>query len=89
MGSDCAPIDAQMHRVLALSFSGVLFGDSWIGEVHGHVVWEGLGVWGAPHAGVPEIVTPHTPHPSQTTAHELSDGGSIRIGTKFNTPFIK
>jgi hypothetical protein len=41
MGSDCAPIDAQMHRVLALSFSGVLFGDSWIGEVHGHVVWEG------------------------------------------------
>ena len=55
MGSDCAPIDAQMHRVLALSFSGVLFGDSWIGEVH----------------------------------NELSDGGSIRISTKFNTPFIK
>ena len=31
MGSDCAPIDAQMHRVLALSFSGVLLVDSWMG----------------------------------------------------------
>jgi hypothetical protein len=31
MGSDCAPIDAQMHRVLALSFYGVLLGDSWMG----------------------------------------------------------
>ena len=26
MGSDCAPIDTQMHRVLALSFLGVLKG---------------------------------------------------------------
>ncbi|MEY3062734.1 MAG: hypothetical protein RI994_1986 [Pseudomonadota bacterium] len=41
MGSDCAPIDTQMHRVLALSFYGVLFGDSWMGEVHGRVVWDG------------------------------------------------
>jgi len=89
MGSDCAPIDTQMHRVLALSFSGVLLGDFLMGEVHGRVVWYGCGFWGAPHGGVPEIDTPHTPHPSQTTAHELSDGGSIRIGTKSNTPFLK
>ena len=41
MGSDCAPIDAQMHRVLALSFSGVLLGDSWMRWVHGRVVREG------------------------------------------------
>ena len=26
MGSDCAPFDTQMHRVLALSFLGVLKG---------------------------------------------------------------
>jgi hypothetical protein len=41
MGSDCAPIDTQMHRVLALSFFGVLLGDSLMGEVHGRLVWEG------------------------------------------------
>ena len=63
-----------MHRVLALSFTGVLLGGSWMGYVHGRVVWDGRGVWGAPHAGVPEIVTPHTPHQPQTAAHELSDG---------------
>jgi hypothetical protein len=41
MGSDCAPIDAQMHRVLALSFSGVLEWDSLMGWVQGRVVWDG------------------------------------------------
>ena len=41
MGSDCAPIDTQMHRVLALSFFGVLFGDSWMGRFMG--VLSGMG----------------------------------------------
>ncbi len=35
--------------------------------------------------GIPKIVTPHTPHPSQTTAHELYEVGSIRIRFQHST----
>jgi hypothetical protein len=76
-----------MHRVLALSFLGVLKGIAEWGGFMGVLTVMGEG-YGVPHAGVPEIVTPHTPHPSQSTAHELSELGSIRIRFQHPTCYL-
>ena len=70
MGSDCALIDTQMHRVLALSFSGVLLGNSWMGRFMGMLSGKGEGYGGFLMLGYQKSSPPiPLTHPRQH-AHE-------------------
>ena len=68
MGSDCAPIDTQMHRVLALSFLGVLKGIAEWGGFMGVLTvmgegYEGFLMLGYQKSSPPIPLTHHSQRP--------------------------
>jgi hypothetical protein len=68
MGSDCAPFDTQMHRVLALSFLGVLKGIAEWGGFMGVLTvmgegYEGFLMLGYQKSSPPIPLTHHSQRP--------------------------